>query len=68
MLNTLKSTLILFYFYDLFYGILGISDYVASNDGFIGEQWIGNNFWENCVGLIEVLFRNLPEGTDKNHE
>jgi hypothetical protein len=56
------DTLILL-FYSLFNDAFSSSDYIASN-----ERTIVNNInWEGC-GRKKVLSRNLPGGTEENHE
>jgi hypothetical protein len=42
--------------------------YIASNDGISDEQWIINDLEGSIRGLIEVLYQNLPGGTEKTTE
>jgi hypothetical protein len=39
---------------------------VASNDGMTAEWWIGKDLEGSGRGVIEVLYRHLPGGTEEN--
>jgi hypothetical protein len=61
--NTVKN----FVFYIcLFYDAASISDYITSNGRMIDEERIGKCLEGNSCGLIEILFRHSPGGTQKN--
>jgi hypothetical protein len=43
-------------------------DYVAQNGRITGYWWVGKNVEGSGRGLIWVVSRNLPGGTQENHE
>jgi hypothetical protein len=43
-------------------------EYIASNSRVTGEYRIGNDMEGSGRGLVEILFKYLPEGTERNHE
>jgi hypothetical protein len=52
-----------------FFKVLSTSGlYIASNGGLIVELSIRKDLKETDDGLMKVLFRNLPEGTEENSE
>jgi hypothetical protein len=53
--------------YDLFQYAVTISDYTASN-GRIIKKKSGKDFQGSYRDLNDVIFQNLPVGTETNHE
>jgi hypothetical protein len=43
-------------------------DSVTSSGRFTDEWWIGKDLEGNGARQIKFLFRDLPRGTEKNHE
>lgn len=56
-------------FFAIYFPILPVPGiHSSSNARFIDDCWIGNYLAGSGRGLVEVLTRHLPVGTDRNHK